>query len=77
MAVTVPSAMATVQTYQVSKLFVSRSRQLSQHYGWANGYLLVVYNKTGDAGSNGCNKEPHPPPPPKGEGSGMQLVLRL
>ena len=39
----VRNAMATVQTYQVSKLFVSRSRQLSQHYGWANGYLMAIY----------------------------------
>ena len=38
------NAMVMVQPYTVSKLFVTRNRQLSQHYGWANGYLVVVYN---------------------------------
>ena len=38
------NAMVMIQPYTVSKLFVSRNRELSQHYGWANGYLMVVYN---------------------------------
>ncbi len=37
------NAIAMVQPYTVSKLFVTRNRELSQHYAWANGYLLVVY----------------------------------
>ena len=38
------NAVAVVQPYVVSKLFVTKNRQLSQHYSWANGYLLVVYS---------------------------------
>lgn len=38
------NAMVTIQPYSVSKLFVSGSRELSQHYNWANGFLMVVYN---------------------------------
>ena len=38
------NAIGMIQPYLVSKLFVTKNRQLSQHYGWANGYLLVVYN---------------------------------
>lgn len=38
------NAMATIQPYVVSKLFITKNRQLSQHYGWANGYLMVIYN---------------------------------
>lgn len=38
------NAVAMIQPYTVSKLFITRSRELSQHYGWANGYLVVVYN---------------------------------
>ena len=38
------NAIAMVQPYLVSKLFVTQNRQLTQHYGWANGYLMVVYN---------------------------------
>ncbi|MBE5803067.1 MAG: TldD/PmbA family protein [Clostridiales bacterium] len=37
------NAIAVVQPYVVSKLFVTKNRQLSQHYSWANGFLLVVY----------------------------------
>ena len=37
------NAIAMVQPYMVSKLFVTKNRELSQHYAWANGYLLVVY----------------------------------
>ncbi len=38
------NAIVSIQPYTVSKLFVTANRQLSQHYGWANGYLMVVYN---------------------------------
>ena len=37
------NAFAILQPYVVSKLFVSGNRELSQYYGWANGYLAVVY----------------------------------
>ncbi len=37
------NAFAVLQPFTVSKLFVSANRELSQHYGWANGVLLVVY----------------------------------
>ena len=37
------NAFAIIQPYTVSKLFVTKNRELSQHYGWANGYLMVVY----------------------------------
>lgn len=37
------NAMVAIQPYVVSKLFVTKNRQLSQHYSWANGYLMVVY----------------------------------
>lgn len=38
------NAIAALQPYVVSKLFVTKNRQLSQHYGWANGFLVAVYN---------------------------------
>ena len=37
------NAFAMFQPYVVSKLFVTRNRELSQHYSWANGYLMAVY----------------------------------
>ena len=37
------NAFAMIQPFTVSKLFVTKNRELSQHYGWANGYLMVVY----------------------------------
>ena len=37
------NAIGMIQPYVVSKLFVTKNRELSQHYSWANGYLLVVY----------------------------------
>lgn len=30
--------------FTVSKLFISKNRELSQHYGWANGYAMALYN---------------------------------
>ena len=38
------NAIVMVQPYQVSKLFVSKNRELSQDYGWVNGTLFVIYN---------------------------------
>ena len=38
------NAIAVIQPYVVSKLFITKNRQLSQHYGWANGTIMVVYN---------------------------------
>ena len=37
------NAIAVIQPYLVSKLFVTANRELSQHYGWANGYLVAIY----------------------------------
>ena len=37
------NAYVTVTPYVVSKLFVTKNRELSQHYGWANGRMMVVY----------------------------------
>ena len=38
------NAIAVIQPYVVSKLFITKNRQLSQHYSWANGTIMVVYN---------------------------------
>ena len=38
------NAVAVILPSTVSKLFVTKNRELSQHYGWANGHLIVVYN---------------------------------
>ena len=37
------NAIAVIQPYQVNKLFVTKNRELSQHYGWANGTIVVIY----------------------------------
>ncbi len=37
------NAMIGLQPYTVSKLFVSTEKELSQHYGWANGFMVVIY----------------------------------
>lgn len=39
----VANAIIRIQPYTVSKLFVTEKRELSQHYGWANGTMLVLY----------------------------------
>ncbi|MBP5166940.1 MAG: TldD/PmbA family protein, partial [Oscillospiraceae bacterium] len=39
----VRNAIVVMQPYWVSKLFVSRNRELTQHYGWANGYMILLY----------------------------------
>ena len=38
------NAIAMIRPYTVSKLFVSKNRELSQYYGWVNGYAVVIYN---------------------------------
>ena len=38
------NAVAMIQPFTVSKLFITANRELSQHYGWANGFLMVVYS---------------------------------
>ena len=37
------NAMAALSTLTVSKLFVSENRELTQAYGWANGFAMAVY----------------------------------
>lgn len=37
------NAIVSIQPYTVSKLFISKNRELSQHYGWANGGIYGVY----------------------------------
>jgi len=39
----VRNAICALQPYVVSKLFVSENRELTQYYGWANGFLIVFY----------------------------------
>ena len=36
------NAVVMLQPFTVSKLFVSEHRELSQHYGWVNGFLAVI-----------------------------------
>lgn len=36
------NAVVIVQPYTVSKLFITKNRELTQHYGWANGYMIVI-----------------------------------
>ena len=37
------NAIAVLQPFTVSKIFVSKKRELTQHYGWVNGFLMVIY----------------------------------
>ncbi len=37
------NAIVSLQPYTVSKLFVSAEKELSQHYGWVNGFMVVIY----------------------------------
>ncbi|MBQ7336865.1 MAG: TldD/PmbA family protein [Clostridia bacterium] len=37
------NAVAALSTLTVSKLFISKNRELSQCYGWANGFAVAVY----------------------------------
>lgn len=41
------NAMVSLRPYTVDKLFITKNRELSQHYGWANGYLMVLYSDGG------------------------------
>ena len=36
------NAVVSVQPHSVSKLFVSKNRELSQHYGWVNGTQFII-----------------------------------
>ena len=36
------NAITILQPFTVSKLFISENRELSQHYGWVNGFLMVI-----------------------------------
>ena len=38
------NCIALITPYTVSKLFVTKNRELSQYYGWVNGGVMVVYN---------------------------------
>lgn len=33
-----------IMPYRVSKLFITKNRELSQHYGWVNGGVMAIYN---------------------------------
>ena len=39
------NAIAMLSSLEVSKLFISENRELSQHYTWVNGYLVAVYKE--------------------------------
>lgn len=38
------NGIAVMRTYSVSKLFITKNRELSQSYGWANGFLVALYS---------------------------------
>lgn len=37
------NAIVVVSPFVVNKLFISENRELDQHYGWVNGYVILVY----------------------------------
>ena len=37
------NAVVRLAPYTVSKLFVSTEKELDQHYGWVNGFIVLVY----------------------------------
>ena len=39
------NAIAMLSSIEVSKLFISENRELSQNYTWVNGYLIAVYRE--------------------------------
>ncbi|MBR3704248.1 MAG: TldD/PmbA family protein [Oscillospiraceae bacterium] len=39
------NAIAMLSSLEVSKLFISENRELSQNYTWVNGYLVAVYKE--------------------------------
>ncbi len=57
------NAVVVLGSLEVSKLFISRNRELDQHYTWINGTLVAVYRENGKVvqvheGSNGHLLEP-------------------
>lgn len=38
------NAFVVLQPYTVSKLFITKNRELSQHFGWATGAMMALYN---------------------------------
>ena len=38
------NAIGMIRTLSVSKIFVTENRELTQHYGWVNGFLFAVFN---------------------------------
>lgn len=38
------NAFVALQPYVVSKLFITKNRELSQHFGWATGAMMALYN---------------------------------
>ena len=40
----VVNGIVLIRTLVVSKLFITKNRELSQHYGWANGILFALYS---------------------------------
>ena len=41
------NAICAVSSLEVSKLFITENRELSQHYTWVNGNLIAVYRENG------------------------------
>ena len=41
------NAICAIGTLEVSKLFITENRELSQHYTWVNGHLFAVYRENG------------------------------
>ena len=41
------NAICAVSSLEVSKLFITENRELSQHYTWVNGVMMVVYKENG------------------------------
>ena len=39
------NAMASLRLMEVSKLFISQNRELSQNYSWVNGILVAIYKE--------------------------------
>ena len=41
------NAMVSLRQMEVSKLFISENRELSQNYSWVNGILVAIYKENG------------------------------
>ena len=37
------NCISIIRPVEVSKLFITKNRELSQHYGWANGIIVAIY----------------------------------